>query len=594
MTYTFKLARRLAVSRDYGVLTALALLAACMGDATAPEAGASGATRSPVSLQVIPRTVTIETNQRVRFRGQTRNSRGEAVTVPVAWGTSGGSINTDGTFSSSMTGTFKVIGRGRGWRHADTSVVTVVDPATDLVRIAVTPDSATVAAGGTTTFSATGYLQDGSTTQVGVNWSATGGSVDPAGVYTADSLRGTYRVIATNTAGTLADTASVRITRPVATLAQLVIYPASGSLVSGTAQQFGAYGRNTAGDSVAVAVTFSATGGTINSSGLYTAGQTSGAFRVIAAAAALADSAAVLVESAPPAPSPTVTGSGLAFGVFNLFTAGLSNPGAAFATLGQDSYGASNIVSRIDAARQKGIHLLLALTGGAHENYLTNGVFDPAKWGAKMDTYNTATIRDAIAKGVADGTIIGATVMDEPHVSGAGDGNTWGPTGTMTKLRVDSLCGAVKQMFPTLPAGVQHRWDVFEPTKSYRTCDFLNASYLVRFGDVTTYRDGGLAMAKRDGHAILFTLNVLNGGTPDRDGTWDCTGTGGLGTYAPNCRMTAAQVREFGLALGPAGCAGLIMWRFDDAFMANAENQKAFRDISDRLASLPAKPCRRQ
>ena len=63
--------------------------------------------------------------------------------------------------------------------------------------------------------------------------------------------------------------------------------------------------------------------------------------------------------------------------------------------------------------------------------------------------------------------------MDEPNVSGGGDGNTWGPPGTMTKARVDSLCADTKAMFPTLPVGVQHRYDVFEPTKSYRVCDFV-------------------------------------------------------------------------------------------------------------------------
>jgi hypothetical protein len=37
------------------------------------------------------------------------------------------------------------------------------------------------------------------------------------------------------------------------------------------------------------------------------------------------------------------------------------------------------------------------------------------------------------------------------------------------------------------------------------------------------WRHAGLAMAARDYHAILFSMNVLNGGTQDKDGTWDCT-----------------------------------------------------------------------
>jgi hypothetical protein len=56
--------------------------------------------------------------------------------------------------------------------------------------------------------------------------------------------------------------------------------------------------------------------------------------------------------------------------------------------------------------------------------------------------------------------------------------------------------------------------------------------------------------------------------------------------------MTPEQVREFGRVLGPAGCA-LMMWRYDSAFMANADNVLAFRDIASLLASLPRKSCKR-
>jgi hypothetical protein len=111
---------------------------------------------------------------------------------------------------------------------------------------------------------------------------------------------------------------------------------------------------------------------------------------------------------------------------------------------------------------------------------------------------------------------------------------------------------------------------------------------------VNTFRDDGLALARRDGHTVMFSLNILNGGVQDQDGTWDCTGPGqgGKGTFAPNCRMTAEQVREWGLILGPAGC-GLFMWRYDADFVANAANQRAFADVGAKLSTLPSKTCHR-
>ncbi|MFL5448201.1 MAG: hypothetical protein ACJ8AX_06615, partial [Gemmatimonadales bacterium] len=216
------------------------------------------------------------------------------------------------------------------------------------------------------------------------------------------------------------------------------------------------------------------------------------------------------------------------------------------------------------------------------------------KWQAKKDTYNTPAIRAAEAAAVADGTNIGNSVMDEPNVSGGGDGNTWGPPGTMTKARVDGLCAYVKNMFPTMLVGVVHNHQTFEPTKSYQVCEFLVDQYSWRKGDVNDFIQGGLDLGRRDGLGIIFSMNILNGGIQaTRDGLWNCplTTTGGRGTFDPNCRMTAQQVREWGTTLGSAGCA-MMMWKYDDAFMANPENQQAFRDVAAVLASLPAKSCR--
>ena len=41
MTYTYKLARRLAISRNLAMLNVLVLFAACAGETTAPEAPAN-------------------------------------------------------------------------------------------------------------------------------------------------------------------------------------------------------------------------------------------------------------------------------------------------------------------------------------------------------------------------------------------------------------------------------------------------------------------------------------------------------------------------------------------------------------------------
>ena len=608
MTYTFKLSRRLAVSRARAALAIGAVLTACTNDATGPDAPGSGLPFNPTSFRVVPATVTVETNQPIRFRGAT--SAGGYVGTALQWHASGGSIDADGNFTAEMPGTYKVVGRTRGRQKPDTSVVVVVPPQPDLSDIEVAPDPVALSAGASHSFSAKGRLADGSAVAVGVSWSATGGTIDPAGAYTAGSNPGTYRVVATHTDGVFADTAAVTIEAaevpppPAApTLARVVLKPVSVSIATGADTLFGAWGRDSDGDSMAVAVNFSATGGSITAGGLYTAGSSAGTFRVIAAASGLADTTVVTItapEVAPPPPPPSEPVSGaVPYGAFAAWSGTSLKPYSDYFSMGMGADDASAIVARIDGARRSGKKILLMMAGGKHENYLStiDGVyqFDRAKWNAKMQTYNTAEIRRAVAAGVADGTIVGNSVMDEPHVSHStsdGGGNTWGPPGTMTKARVDELCGYVKQIFPTLPAGVVHRHDIFEPTRDYQVCDFIVSQYAYRLGSVTAFRDGGIAFARRGNIRIAFSLNILDGGVQDRDGTWDCSGTGGKGTYSPNCRMTAQQVKDFGTTLGRAGCA-LLMWRYDEAFMASTGNQSAFKVVADTLARVAAPSCHR-
>jgi hypothetical protein len=634
MTYTFKLARRLAVSRTFFMLPVFLVLAACSGsDATAPqdaladlpESGIYGwrpRESTPVAVYINPSNVTVETNQLIQFNARGRNRAGDDIVAPVSWSTTGGTILPDGRFSAAAIGTYRVMGRTRTRDDVvvvDTSIVTVVRRQLGL-GIVVTPDTVTLTPRASQLFSAVGQLRSGGRTPVGVYWTATGGSIDDGGNYLAGDTAGTFLVIATNTSGTVADTSTVTITAPPAlpppsdsvapptipvtptpppepppaeptpppaeptpppapVLAKVILKPWSVTLATNTQTQFAAFGRTATGDSMAINVTFSATGGTVTPTGLYTAGGTPGGFRVIATAEGLADTSGVTVTV--PLGSATV---GIPFGSFATWVGSSVKPNASAFNLSVDATNADHIISRISAARTQGVRLILAMTGGAHDNYLTNGVFDKTKWLAKMKTFDTPAIKAAVAAGVADGTILGNSVMDEPNHY------TWGPTGTMTKAEVDEMAAYVKAMFPTLAQGVSQKHNSFEPTKSYQVIDFINDQYELRQGDVVAFRDAGLALARRDGHAVIFSINLLDGGTivpgcpvPE---------TGGTGTFSNRCRVTPAQLEAWATILGPAGCA-MTMWRYDDAFMSVADNQRAFRNIAALLAPLPRKPCRR-
>jgi len=92
--------------------------------------------------------------------------------------------------------------------------VIIQPPPATLQAIALTPSSASLTAGATQQFTATGKMSDGSISTITVTWTATGGVVSSTGLYTAGQSSGTFRVIATESGGSLADTATISITAP--------------------------------------------------------------------------------------------------------------------------------------------------------------------------------------------------------------------------------------------------------------------------------------------------------------------------------------------------------------------------------------------
>lgn len=177
-------------------------------------------------------------------------------------------------------------GHGRGRTKADVSV----SPSS----ISLTPESAQ-------RFSATQTLTDGSAVETSFRWTATGGTVDGSGRYTAGSKPGKYVVVATSAEG-LSDTAAVTVAAESLVLDHVELTPASSSLAAGDTQQFTAVGKAGDGTTIALTPAYKATGGSITAAGLYSAGQTPGTYRVIATdpETGKADTSAVTVTSSTP------------------------------------------------------------------------------------------------------------------------------------------------------------------------------------------------------------------------------------------------------------------------------------------------------
>ena len=289
----------------------------------------------------------------------------------------------------------------------------------------------------------------------------------------------------------------------------------------------------------------------------------------------------------------SVTYTGIPYGPFGLWTMNKLNWGPGPFTASHNFINADTLVLQINAARNKGQRLLVAMTGGDETRYTTNGQFDMTKWKNVMSTYNKSSLKTAVAAAVSDGTLIGNLLIDEPSTK------RWGTV--LTKPMIDQMAVYAKSIFPTLPVGVNYgpqgyKWRTSE---RYTKVDYVlnQYNYVVTSGNIVAWRDAVLAQAKLDGVTPAMSLNVLGGGVQDYvDGYYNCTGTGqgGIGAYTsyPNCQMTPDQVRTWGTALTPYGCF-MSMWRYDKAYMSKTANLDAFKAIAALAASKPRRSCKR-
>src|ERR1041385_7462494 len=236
-----------------------------------------------VSFALAPQLDTVQAGQTRQYATAVGWSDGLSHAYTASFTATGGAITTDGLYTAgSVAGTFRVFATC-SCGPSDSAVV-VVSPAPPavptLTQLLLNPSSVTLPAAGTQQFTASGSWSDGSSTPPPVTYTATGGTITTSGLYTAGSTAGTYRVIAAQTGGTRADTSVVTISPP--TLPQLTADPSSASLLPGGTQQFTVSGKWNDGSSTPPQVTWTAAGGTITTSGLYTAGSTPGTYPVIA------------------------------------------------------------------------------------------------------------------------------------------------------------------------------------------------------------------------------------------------------------------------------------------------------------------------
>jgi len=262
--------------------------ATSMADTTKSASAAVSVTAAAtVAVTISPGSASLSAGGSQQFTAAVSGNSNTAVT----WSATGGSVSTSGLYTApSAAGTYTVTATSAADTTKSASAGVTVSAA-PVVAVSITPGSASLTTGGTQQFTAS--VSGNSNTAV--TWSATGGTIT-SGLYTAPSAAGTYTVKATSVADST-KSASATVTVSAAPVVAVTISPVSASMLSSGTQQFTA----TVTGSSNTAVNWSATAGSVSSSGMYTAPATAGSYTVKATSAAdsTKSASATVTVSAP-------------------------------------------------------------------------------------------------------------------------------------------------------------------------------------------------------------------------------------------------------------------------------------------------------
>jgi len=181
-------------------------------------------------------------------------------------------------------------------------------------------------------------------------------------------------------------------------------------------------------------------------------------------------------------------------------------------------------------ARDHGLLAFVAATG-SHSNYTNaNGDFDLDAWMNVLQIY-----APALQEFVDDGTIVGLYACDEPH-DGWPDGQ--GPT----FAELDAMCEYAHEVLPGVACGFNTP-PAWLAQGTYDHIDYLfTQSNFARTEDWTAWAAEQFTLADWFDGPLYLSINVVS--------------------YDP----TAAQIQGAGIALCESQAAGVMMWKYGDAF----------------------------
>jgi hypothetical protein len=230
------------------------------------------------------------------------------------------------------------------------------------------------------------------------------------------------------------------------------------------------------------------------------------------------------------------------------------------------------LLAKLEAARRANDRVLISLAGSGQLYRDANG-FNLELWKRRINRFRGIDFTSYIA----DGTLIGNFIMDEPN-----DPSNW--NGHVVSLAdIEEMARYSKEIWPDLPTIIRG-WPHHLKGHQYQYLDAAWAQYHERFGSIDEFIETNVRNAKEAGLNLVGGLNVLGGG--GRDGV--------PGYLPPKNSMSASQIRAWGSRYlsEPYICA-FFMWSYHPDYVARADIKAAFQEIASKARSYPDKSCRR-
>jgi hypothetical protein len=238
--------------------------------------------------------------------------------------------------------------------------------------------------------------------------------------------------------------------------------------------------------------------------------------------------------------------------------------------------GPSNVLSLLAEARARKGRVLFKFSMGA-DKYVKNsdGTFSLSKWKTLVARFRNVNLNPYIA----DGTLLGHFLIDEPHRT-----SKWGGK-VISHATLEAMAKYSKQLWPGLNTftHTQMGW-LANTSVTFNHLDAGWAQYTAGKGEVTKWITAEINHAKRKRLGLMVGLNALGGGS---------SSSGVKGYWPGKNAMSANEIRTYGTKLlNQSYACAFMVWAYNADYYGRSDMKSALADISSKARKHVKTSCR--